>query len=86
MENVLRKLNLGTAVSHGPHFDDVHDDQVHRSIVVSGFPMEVRETDLYIHFQNRRHGGGDIEHVRVIGDGTAVVTFNDEEGWLMFYF
>ena len=83
MENMLRKLNLGTAVWHGPSItcDNVHDDHVHRSIVVSGLPMEVRETDLYIHFQNRRHGGGDVEHVQLIGDATAVVTFNDEEGW-----
>ena len=84
MENAPnRKVNLDTLVSHDPYFEKLNNDQVSRSIVVSGIPMEARETDLYIHFQSRRHGGGDIEHVRVIGDGTAVVTFNDEEGWLI---
>lgn len=51
-----------------------------RSIVVSNIIPGTKEDALVIHFQRRKHGGGDVSSVTFTQDGDkAVVTFEDPE-------
>ena len=60
--------------------DELDDEQAVRSIVVDNMPEEAREEDIIIHFQKRKHGGGDIDNVRMMEGGTVVLTFKNDEG------
>ena len=60
--------------------DELGDEQAVRSIVVDNMPEEAREEDIIIHFQKRKHGGGDIDNVRMMEGGTVVLTFKNDEG------
>ena len=60
--------------------DELDDEQAVRSIVVDNMPEEAREEDIKIHFQKRKHGGGDIDNVRMMEGGTVVLTFKNDEG------
>ena len=51
-----------------------------RSVVVSGLPLETRKETVIIHFQKRKHGGGEIDSVELVSEETAVVTFDEIEG------
>lgn len=51
-----------------------------RSIVVSNIIPGTKEDALVIHFQRRKHGGGDVSSITLTQDGDeAVVTFEDPE-------
>ena len=50
------------------------------TVIVSGLPKGSTENSVHIHFQKRKHGGGDIEKVEMLGEGKARVTFEDPEG------
>ena len=66
-------------VSCGPLLDD---EQAVRSIVVDNMPEEAREEDIIIHFQKRKHGGGDIDRVQMMENTkTVVVMFESYKGW-----
>ena len=51
-----------------------------RSISVSGFPKETKANELVIHFQKRKHGGGDIECIHITDKGVAVIVFDEPTG------
>ena len=69
-------------VFYGPDLEVLDDGKAARSIVVDNMPEEAREEDIIIHFQKRKHGGGDIDNVRIIENtDTVVVTFDSDEGW-----
>lgn len=51
-----------------------------RSISVSGFPKETTANELVIHFQKRKHGGGDIECIHITDKGVAVIVFHEPTG------
>jgi hypothetical protein len=52
-----------------------------RTILVSGLPEGVTESDVHIHFQKKKNGGGEVEKVTVLPEGnTALVVFEDPEG------
>ena len=53
------------------------------TVIVSGLPEGSTEKGVHIHFQKRKHGGGDIQIVEMLGEGKARVTFEDSRG--MFY-
>ena len=53
---------------------------VDRSISVSGFPKETTANELVIHFQKRKHGGGDIECIHITDKGVAVIVFDEPTG------
>ena len=53
------------------------------TVIVYGLPEGSTENSVHIHFQKRKHGGGDIKKVEMLGEGKATVTFEDPEG--MFY-
>ena len=56
--------------------DHLSEDQATRSVFVRNLPPGTDEQKVTIHFQRSRHGGGEIDSVRMIGEGTAVVTFD----------
>lgn len=51
-----------------------------RSISVSGFPKKTTANELVIHFQQQKHGGGDIECIHIIDKGVAVIVFDEPTG------
>jgi hypothetical protein len=52
-----------------------------RTILVSNLPEGVTESGVYIHFQKKKNGGGEVEKVTVLLEGnTALVVFEDPEG------
>ena len=50
------------------------------TVLVSGLPEGFTENSVYIHFQKRKNGGGDIQKVEMLGEGKARVTFEDPQG------
>ena len=54
-------------------------------ILVSNFPSNTSAEELTIHFQRTKNGGGDVESVRLIGEGRALVIFEEKEGNIFFY-
>lgn len=62
--------------------EDVIIDKINapRSISVSGFPKETTANELVIHFQKRKHGGGDIECIHITDKGVAVIVFDEPAG------
>ena len=56
------------------------EDFISRSVVVKNLSPATKAEDVTIHFQRRRNGGGEVECVRLLKKGTAVVTFEKSEG------
>ena len=56
--------------------------EVERSILVSDLPRDVSESEIIIHFQSRRNGGGgDVERIIFQEEkGSVVVVFDEAEG------
>ncbi|XP_022787724.1 uncharacterized protein LOC111327745 [Stylophora pistillata] len=54
----------------------VNKDNESRGIYVTGFPSSTKANDLVIHFQRRKHGGGDIECIQTT-ESFAVIIFYD---------
>lgn len=59
--------------------DDViiNKDNEARGICVTGFPLGTKANELVIHFQKRKHGGGDIECIHITEERFAVIIFDD---------
>ena len=55
-------------------------DDIARSILVSNISPKTKEEALFIHFQQRKHGGGDVSSVVFTQDKQeAIVTFEDAD-------
>ena len=50
-----------------------------KTILVSGLPEESTESSVYIHFQKNKNGGGEIEKVEMLGQGKAIIIFEDPQ-------
>jgi hypothetical protein len=50
--------------------------------LVSEIPEGVTESVLWIHFQKKKNGGGDIVNVTLLPAGKALVVFDDAKGLL----
>lgn len=58
----------------------ISKDDILKSIVVSNIPPGTKEEALVIHFQQRKHGGGDVSSLSLTANGnSAIVTFEDAE-------
>ena len=58
----------------------ISKDDILKSIVVSNIPPGTKEEALVIHFQQRKHGGGDVSSISLAANGnSAIVTFGDAE-------
>ena len=51
-----------------------------RRILVSGLPVGTTENSVYIHFQKKKNGGGEIERITLLNEGKALVLFEDPKG------
>ena len=56
------------------------DENVEKSVFVSGLPEGVTEKGITIHFQKKKNGGGEVEKVIVLSRNSALVLFQDAEG------
>jgi len=56
------------------------EDLAARRVLVKDLPPRSKEADVIIHFQRKRNGGGEVDSVRMLGEGVAVVTFEKREG------
>lgn len=59
----------------------VHQDIPSNSVIVQNLSPATSEDTIMIHFQRKRNGGGEVERVRLLSEGVAVVTFEKSEGW-----
>lgn len=58
----------------------ISKEDILKSIVVSNIPPGTKEEALVIHFQKRKHGGGDVSSISLTANGdSATVTFEDAE-------
>ena len=68
--------------------ESMRKDEIEKSILVSNIPPGTKEDSLFIHFQRRKRGGGDVSSVKFLqevsedGTMTAIVTFEDAESKL----
>ena len=52
-----------------------------RTVLVSDLPEGASESDVHIHFQKNRNGGGEVEKVVLLQEkNKALVVFEDPEG------
>ena len=59
---------------------DLNEDKASRGIYVTGFPSNTTASELVIHFQKRKYGGGDIECLHITEERFAVIIFDDPSG------
>lgn len=67
-------------LSNGPEGKVLTREQAARSLVVTNIAPQTTDEDIVIYFQRQRNGGGEISHVHIPSKGTAVVTFDENEG------
>ena len=60
--------------------NDSDSGDVVRRILVSGLPVGTTENSVYIHFQKKKNGGGEIERTTLLNEGKALVLFEDPKG------
>lgn len=72
--------SLDHILSHGPEAKVLTREQAGRSVVVSNIAPQTADEDVVIYFQRRKNGGGEIDYVHIPSKGTAVVTFDRDEG------
>ena len=51
------------------------------SVIVRNLSTATTEETIIIHFQKRKNGGGEVESVRLLSEGVALVTFETSQGW-----
>lgn len=80
---LLRENTYGTMTSLRSILRKLDKDDIMESIVVSNIPPGTKEEALVIHFQQRKHGGGDVSAIKLTQNGdNAIITFEDEESKL----
>ena len=79
---VLEVKHLGTemAAENVVNRSNKSSGERESTVMVSGLPEGSTENSVYIHFQKKKYGGGDIQKVEMLGEGKARVTFEDPEG------
>ena len=71
---------LDRILSHGPKTKVLTQQQAARSVKVSNIAPQTADETIVIHFEKQKNGGGEIDHVHIPKDGTAVITFESSEG------
>ena len=52
-----------------------------RTVLVSDLPEGASESDVHVHFQKNRNGGGEVEKVTLLQEeNKALVVFEDPQG------
>lgn len=58
----------------------IHEDTASNSVIVKNLSPATSKETIIIHFQKRRNGGGEVDSVRLLSEGVAVVTFETYAG------
>ena len=77
----MPKVNRASARDMQTQWCAVNQDIPSNSVIVRNLSPATREETIIIHFQRRRNGGGEVDGVRLLSEGVAVVTFEKPEGW-----
>ena len=56
------------------------------TLIVSGLPEGSTKNNVHVHFQRKKNGGGEVKEVEILGEGKAMVTFEDLRGRLIIYY
>jgi hypothetical protein len=80
-ENVLEVRRLDAEKSRG---EEIVGRKEARTVFVSRLPEGATENSVYIHFQKKKNGGGEVENVKMLGEGKAVVLFEEPAGTCFF--
>ena len=56
------------------------EEKESRIVEVSGIPVGCTENSVHIHFQRSKNGGGDIQQVKMLQEGKAMIIFEDPQG------
>lgn len=70
----------GPILSHGPKTKVLTAEQAARSVVVTNIASQTADQNIIIYFQKKKNNGGEIDYVHIPKNGTAVVTFESNEG------
>ena len=66
---------------------DFSPEDIAKSILVSGITPGTKDEAIVIHFQERKHGGGDVSSVKFSKNGDkAVITFEEKESNLILLY
>ena len=68
--------------SAGNAKQEFKDVELQRKVLVTGLPEGVTENSVFIHFQKKKNGGGEIKRVTLFAGGKAMILFEDAEGLL----
>ena len=71
---------LDKCLSNAPNVQLLEEEQAARSIVISNISPQTTKECVHIHFQRKKNGGGEIDHIYIPKKGTAVITFEKREG------
>ena len=78
--NILEMKHLVTEKMEKLRNEENFDENESTTVTVSGLPEGSTENSVNIHFQNKKNGGGDVEEVEMLGEGKAMITFEDPQG------
>ena len=79
MDTVEKKENV----------ENTESSRESRTVTVFGLPEGSTKDSVHIHFQKRKNGGGDIQKVEMLGEGKAMIIFEDPEGrfhYMSYYY
>jgi len=71
---------LGKCLFNAPNVQLLEEEQAARSIVISNISPQTTTEGVYIHFQRKKNGGGEIDHICIPKKGTVVITFEERGG------
>ena len=76
----VKHLDMEMATEHVVNRSNESSRGRESTVMVSGLPEESTENSVHIHFQKRKNGGGEIQKLEMLGQGKAMITFEDPEG------
>lgn len=65
---------------HGPQTNDFTPEQAKRSVVVTNIASHTTKIEIVLYFHKESNGGGEIDNVHTLRNGTFVVTFKNSKG------
>ena len=87
-DSILKVKRLDIAEKN-QNFEKLRNKQISgkkelATVMVFGLPEGSTKDSVHIHFQKKKNGGGDIQKVEMLGEGKAMITFEDPQG--RFYY
>ena len=76
----VKHLDMEMATENVENRSNESSGERESTVMVSGLPEGSTENSVHIHFQKRKNGGGDIRKLEMLGQGKAMITFDNPEG------